>query len=693
MNNVYVGERYVPVVYGEWNDRTDFETLTIVTSNGSGYISKKRVPKNTPVSNTDYWALLYQGGTGGSVVTWESIIGKPTSFPSSWDSISGKPTNFPVSWDSITNKPSSFPSSWSVIEEKPEFFPTSWNEVSGKPSTFNSTWDKIANKPNTFPSTWEEISGKPQTFLPSKHTHTIYDIYNLSDTLTSIKNQIDAQGTSIESINSKITSIESNLDNKANKALDNVSNDDFYNKGIECGLAATISSITWDKVTGKPSQFPPSPHTHTVNDIEGLTQTLSAINGNITAINSSIESINSSITSFNTRLTNTQNTVGQQTIAISNLQANQTTFNNQLQSLSTSLNSKANVSLDNVTNEVFKAKAIESGVGGGSPTWDNITGKPTEFPTSWELIKNIPASFPVSWADISEKPQYFPTSWENISNIPTSFPVAWETITNKPSSFPTTWNDISDKPTSFPVSWDDITGKPDSFPVSWNAITGKPTQFAPAPHTHTIQEVDTLDDTLTHFSDDIVQANSTATQAFNKAVALESSTMLKPTNSGSSENFLMWQTNNRGVWTGLPIASSVRNGLMTPTLYNKVSKTLRYVVEETVSSNGFAYRRWSDDFVEMWKTVSVSSLSVSTALGSLYRSKTPITMTEYKYPFTFISRPKLFCTFYSTNNASAMVWLNPTSKYALEYLPPLYLVRPTTGTCTGDLYFYICGDT
>ena len=172
MNNAYIGERYVPIVYGSWDVSKDYESLVIVTSDGSGYISKKAVPKGTPISNTEYWALLYQGGAGGSVVTWESIIGKPTSFPSSWDAIAGKPTNFPVSWESVSGQPSAFPSTWDGVSDKPDVFPSDWAKISNRPTLFNTSWGLIEDKPETFPTNWDSISNKPKTFPPSPHTQT-----------------------------------------------------------------------------------------------------------------------------------------------------------------------------------------------------------------------------------------------------------------------------------------------------------------------------------------------------------------------------------------------------------------------------------------------------------------------------------------------------------------------------------------
>ena len=58
-NNVYVGNRYVPVFADpvEWDSLRSYEALTIVTYLGTSYTSKKTVPAGTQLSNTEYWVV------------------------------------------------------------------------------------------------------------------------------------------------------------------------------------------------------------------------------------------------------------------------------------------------------------------------------------------------------------------------------------------------------------------------------------------------------------------------------------------------------------------------------------------------------------------------------------------------------------------------------------------------------------
>ena len=59
MNNVYIGNRYVPVFANpvEWDSLRTYEALTIVTYLGTSYTSKKTVPAGVQLSNTEYWVV------------------------------------------------------------------------------------------------------------------------------------------------------------------------------------------------------------------------------------------------------------------------------------------------------------------------------------------------------------------------------------------------------------------------------------------------------------------------------------------------------------------------------------------------------------------------------------------------------------------------------------------------------------
>lgn len=367
----------MPIVAGAWQSKTKYQKLTIVTYRGSGYISKKDVPPNVLPTDPSYWALMYQGTGTGDVVTWDDILGKPLSYPTSWEQISNIPTEFSTTWEKISGKPSTYPAAWGEIQDKPESFPASWDSVKGKPDTFPTSWDKIQGKPENFPVSWESVTGKPETYQPSAHKHNMDDVTGLGEALTDLAQKDKQLAENVQSLTEELSA-------KADKDLANVDDTTFYNKGIAAGLGAG-SEVSWDSIKNKPATFPPSAHKHLISDVTDLQTTINTINSSIQTVQNSITAINGTLNSYNIEITNLKNKTGKQTIDISNLQSNQTAFNNSLSQLANQLSSKANKDLSNVNNDVFKAKAEEAGVGGGtaeSVDWADVQNKPETFPPS-----------------------------------------------------------------------------------------------------------------------------------------------------------------------------------------------------------------------------------------------------------------------------------------------------------------------
>lgn len=265
------------------------------------------------------------------------------------------------------------------------------------------------------------------------------------------------------------------------------------------------------------------------------------------------------------------------------------------------------------------------------------------------------------------------------------------------------WDNVQNKPSTYPTTWEKVDGKPNVFPTNWENIEDIPTTFPPSTHSHNITDINGLNTELEELTNDIsgltatLQTVNNSIESINTNITSITNTlgdkMNSPTNNGSSTSyFLRWSNANQGTWTTLPTASASQAGTMSSAHYKQVNNTKRYVSIE--GTNGiFNFRYWSDGFVELWAKVEISNLSVSTSIGNMYRSNSPITDTQYLYPYTFYSQPFVYTQFFSSNNASAFVWLNPTWSKAKQYLPEFYLVRPTTATCSGYVCYYICGDT
>lgn len=281
--------------------------------------------------------------------------------------------------------------------------------------------------------------------------------------------------------------------------------------------------------------------------------------------------------------------------------------------------------------------------------------------------------------------------------------IDWDNVQNKPSTYPTTWEKVDGKPNVFPTNWKNIEDIPANFPTTWGSVEGKPQTFPPSTHSHSISDINGLSTELEELTNNVSGLTGTLQTVTNNIDSINTNItsitntlgdkMDSPTNSGSSTSyFLRWSNANQGTWATLPTASASQAGTMSSVHYTQVQNTKRYVTNEG-TNDIFNFRYWSDGFVELWAKVEVSNLSVSTTLGNMYRSNSPFTDTQYKYPYTFYPQPSVYTQFFSSNNSSAFVWLNPTWGKATKYLPPLYLVRPTTGTCSGYVYYYICGDT
>ena len=265
------------------------------------------------------------------------------------------------------------------------------------------------------------------------------------------------------------------------------------------------------------------------------------------------------------------------------------------------------------------------------------------------------------------------------------------------------WDNVQNKPSTYPTTWEKVDGKPNVFPTTWGSVEDKPQTFPPSTHYHSIANINGLSTELEELTNDISGLTATLQTVTNNIDSINTNItsitntlgdkMNSPTNSGSSTSyFLRWSNANQGTWATLPTASATQAGTMSSDHYKQVNNTKRYVSIE--GKNGiFNFRYWSDGFVEMWAKVNISNLPVSTSLGNMYRSNSPITDTQYLYPYTFYPQPFVYAQFFTSNNASALVWLNPTWGKATQYLPPFYLVRPTTATCSGYVYYYICGDT
>lgn len=51
----YIGARYVPQFMGAWDKANEYAALSVVYTNDQSYVSRKTVPANTEITNTEFW--------------------------------------------------------------------------------------------------------------------------------------------------------------------------------------------------------------------------------------------------------------------------------------------------------------------------------------------------------------------------------------------------------------------------------------------------------------------------------------------------------------------------------------------------------------------------------------------------------------------------------------------------------------
>ena len=127
------------------------------------------------------------------------------------------------------------------------------------------------------PPTWDSVLNKPATFPPSSHTHPTSEITGLDQDLadlaaadTALGEQINfltenldpAALDSIAEAAASINSLQTQLDEHTHTASDIT---DFAS-----AVVAVSPPVDWSSLTGKPTEFPPAPHTQPASSIIGL---------------------------------------------------------------------------------------------------------------------------------------------------------------------------------------------------------------------------------------------------------------------------------------------------------------------------------------------------------------------------------------------------------------------------------------
>jgi len=133
-----------------------------------------------------------------------------------------------------------------------------YNDLSNKPAIFSGSYADLTGKPVLFSGNYADLTNKPTSFPPAAHTHTIADVTGLQSNLDSKLNV----GSSIPY---------SSLTGAPTIPSAQVSSDWNSTSGVSQILnKPVLFDGTYSSLTGKPTSFTPSVHTHAINDITGL---------------------------------------------------------------------------------------------------------------------------------------------------------------------------------------------------------------------------------------------------------------------------------------------------------------------------------------------------------------------------------------------------------------------------------------
>lgn len=271
--------------------------------------------------------------------------------------------------------------------------------------------------------TWSEVTGKPTAFVPAVHGHSISDVTGLRAELDAIPTAYDDTALSgrvaaVEAdvaaipgpyddtaLAGRVTEVEGDVvtaQSRADAAYSLAQQGGGTGSYDDTELRGRVSTLedapapTWAEVTGKPSAFTPSSHSHVIADTNGLQAALDA---------------------------KAAAGHGHAIADVSGLQA-------VLDAISPAYDDAA---LSGRVTALEEAPA---------PYWDDVTGKPTEF---------TPATHGHSIGDVSG----LTTALDGKAS--TSHSHAWTEITGKPTTFAPSahahaWDEITSKPTTFAPS-------------------------------------------------------------------------------------------------------------------------------------------------------------------------------------------------------------------------------------------------
>jgi len=443
---------------------------------------------NFPSQATNSGKLLTTNGTSLSwseftltgMTTWHDVLGSPNA-------ISLEAHYHPIS--DVTGLQTALDGKSSTSHTH------SWAEITGKPTTFT---------PSSHTHLWADITDKPSTFTPSAHTHAIADVTGLQGALDGKSSTSHTHSDATTSVSgfmsgadkTKLNGIATNANNYSHPTGDGnlhvpatgtTNNGKVLRAGSTAG-SLSWGSVAWTEVTGKPTTFSPSAHTHAISDVTGLQTALDGKSS--TSHTHSWTEITSKPTTF---------APSAHTHPVSEI---------------SNFPSQTGNSGKVLTTDGTNLSWVTPSTGGGTVDWADIVNKPSTFPPSTHTHADATTSVS-GFMSASDKTKlngiatnannYVHPTTDGNKHVPangtsnnnkvlkatatagtyTWGDVAWTEVTGKPTTFtPSThthlWADITDKPTTF---------APSSHTHPWSEITDKPTGYTPSAHNHSWSDI------------------------------------------------------------------------------------------------------------------------------------------------------------------------------------------------------------